>query len=217
MGSLAVDLALLCPALAFGLLVRPQQGLFRDWDVFAIPGTLLALTSAAGLARAIGALREPARVGVPAVAVAMLVAWLPLAHAHDTARGLARVRAFALEAPHRSDAERGKIWEFLGDRAASLGRWEDAARALREAVVDQPSPRLYSMLAMAEEANGRPEAAQEAWRMAWTRDPSDSIAALRLIAVALQRGDSTAARRSAEELLLLSPRNETARRVLGLP
>src|SRR5580765_345146 len=90
------------PFLGVLLFVHPQQGTFRDWDVFAPAGMALALLAA----WAVGEALRPARAWAlaPAVAAAAFaggVLWL--AHLHDTPEALARVHAWAAEPPHRAD------------------------------------------------------------------------------------------------------------------
>lgn len=211
----AVAWGVALPALLMALLVVPQQGIFRDWDDFALPGTVLAVFVAAAVARA--ALGALARVAAPVIACSMLAAFAGLLGAHDTERGLARVRAFLAEPPARGAVERGRLWEFLGDRAASLARWNDSAEALSMAVRTQPSPRLFSMLAIAEESRGHLEGAQHAWAMAAERYPSDTTAWKQLIQTSIRRSDMVEARRAARGLLQAAPDHPLARQVLGRP
>jgi len=204
-------------ALAMALLVHPQQGVFRDWDVFAVSGSVFAVLTAWALAAALGEPATSRRASAAVIWSAVLSAGLWLGQAADTDRGLARAIAFVHEPPKRSGYERGKTWEFLGDRFASLGRWEEAAVALDQAVVDQPSPRLFRMLGVAEAQRGRWEASEAAIFEAARRDPSDSTTWAVLVSTALTRGDSAVARAAAIELRKLSPHHPLVQRALGTP
>ncbi|MEO5619122.1 MAG: hypothetical protein ABIS67_15235 [Candidatus Eisenbacteria bacterium] len=214
---MVVDLATFVPALAMGLLVFPQQGLFRDWDVFAIPGTLLALATARRAAAWIGSEDRAARHAAPLVWSAVLGAGLWLLVGNDERRGHARVRAFATESPARDPVHTAKLWEFLGDRSAARGRWNDAAEALREAVIHQPSPRLFMMLSMAEAELGNLGAAEAALAEAAARDPSSASSWASWAMLALRRGNEEGAREAARGLQKLAPDHPLVKRVLGEP
>jgi tetratricopeptide (TPR) repeat protein len=221
----AVDLAAFVPALAMGLLVVPQQGLFRDWDVFAVPGTLLALATARRAAAWAGSgVAEPARAeagagaarrALPLLWSALLGAGLWLAAGYDERGGLARVRAFATESPARDPVHTAKLWEFLGDRAAALGHWDDAAGALREAVIHQPSPRLFMMLSMAESELGNLGAAEDALARAAERDPNVASSWAAWVLLSLRRGNEEGARTAALGLRRIAPDHPLVRQVLG--
>lgn len=203
------------PALAMLLAVQPQQGLFRDWDVFAIPGTLVAIATARRAARWIGSGERVAERLAPVLWAAVAGAGLWLMVGHDERAGLARVRAFVVEPPQRAEPVRGKLWEFLGDRAAELRRWDDAADALRHAVVYQPSPRLYQMLSMAESEVGHPEAAERAMELAARRSPGLVTAWAAWVLLSLQRGNTAGAREAARGLQRIAPDHPLVRQVLG--
>ncbi len=215
----ALTLALAVPAAAMALLVTPQQGLFRDWDVFAIPGTLLALATARRASRWAGgaAGEERGRRTAALLACAVLGAGLWLAVGHDERAGLARVRAFATRAPARDAAHVARLWEFLGDRAAARRRWEESAAALREAVLHQPTPRLYLMLSIAEAELGNLEAAERAIARAAERDSSVAGIWEAAVMLSLRRGNEEGARAAARGLARISPGHPLVRRVLGDP
>jgi len=210
-----VSVALFAPALAMLLLVTPQQGLFRDWDVFAIPGTLLALAAGRRVAAWVGDEAGAAARAVPVAWSAALGAGLWLLVASDPGSGLARVRDFANGPPARAPVHAAKLWEFLGDRAAALGRWDDAARDLRVAVVHQPSPRLAMMLSMAEAQLGNLGAAEAAAALAARRDPSSASAWAAWATLAIRRGNEQGAREAALGLARIAPGHPLVSRVLG--
>src|SRR5439155_12974957 len=97
---LGVLAASFVPAL---LIIEPQQGTFRDWDVFAPAGVAFSLLAAYGLGRALE--QAPARrwLAASALAVCALSSFQWLALNRDDARGLERVRAYLLERPGPED------------------------------------------------------------------------------------------------------------------
>ena len=200
--------------LASMLVIHPQQGLFRDWDVFAPVGVALALLAAFWIGEALGA--APGRAwlapGFALAAATTSAGWL-LSEA-DLARGLARVDAFTREPPPRAEVERAKALDFLGDRYAELGRWSEAAEALRRAVELAPSPRLLTAWAIAEGESGDLRAARDIYRQLVEREPGDLRGWAGLASSSSQLGDREEALRAARELLRREPGNRFARQML---
>jgi tetratricopeptide (TPR) repeat protein len=166
--------ALVIPQALIFVLVHPQQGVFRDWDVLAPAGVAIALALAwwTGLVLA-------ARPGRGALAAAITVSvtlaalqWL--LHGRDRERGLERVRAFAFEAPAHPDAERAAALDFLGNREAELGHWAEAASVFGEAVALAPSPRLLQTWGMALTQSSDFPGALEAYRQLTDRAPDQA-------------------------------------------
>ncbi len=202
----AVLAALAAPSLAALLVIHPQQGLFRDWDVFTPAGVALSMLAAWWIAATLEA--TPARTWLACTVACGVAApaaqWLM--HGADLERGLARAGAFAHEAPPRASAERGRLFDYLGDRNAELRRWDAAAAALREGVVVEPSPRLLTMWALAETERGDLDAAQRAYRVLVGRAPADTAGWAGLASVAFQRGDTAEAGRARRELVRIRAR-----------
>lgn len=193
------------------LFVHPQQGLFRDWDVFAPAGVGLSLWSAWALREVLP--RGPARQRL-ALAV-MMAAFVPslellLLH-HDVDRSLARVAAFMTEPPPRDPAERSKTWDYLGVRNYRLARWDAAASAFARAAETQPTPRMLVQWALAEAERGNLEGAADVFRRAIARDPESPFLRLGLANVAARLGHLAEARGALEEVLRRYPDNQQVR------
>ena len=203
--ELLVLLVLAAPFVVLMLLIHPAQGMFRDWDDFAETGIALSLLAAWVVAEALRATPREQWIAV-AVAVAVAMATIQwLAHQTDTPRGLARVRAFLEEPPPRTDAERGKTWDYLGVREYRLEHWDAAARAFGEAARTVPSPRILSEWAAAELQRGDYAAARTAYERVVARDSADVFAWTQLAGVAMQQGDTTTMRRAAVAILKVRP------------
>ena len=230
-GLLLVALAL--PFVAVMPLIHPAQGLFRDWDDFAATGVSVSLLTAWLTGRALERAGRRAWLGVTLslAVMAPTLQWLAL-HA-EVDRGLARVRAFMVEPPARSDAERGKTWDFLGIRSIRLagehlrrgapgddrvaaGYWAAADEALGRAAGTSPSPRILREWALARVMRGELRGAREIYRLMVTRDPASEPGWAGLANTSADLGDHDEARRAAGELLRLRPGDPAALRVLEL-
>jgi hypothetical protein len=228
-GLLLVALAL--PFLAVMPFIHPAQGLFRDWDDFAATGVSVSLLTAWLTGRALERAGRRAWLGVTLslAVMAPTVQWLVL-HA-DVDRGLARVRAFMVEPPARSDAERGKTWDFLGirnirlagerlrrgtpdDERAAVGYWAAADEALGHAAETSPSPRILREWALARAMRGDFRGAREIYRLVVRNDPASEPGWTGLANTSVNLGDREEARRAAGKLLRLRPRDPAALRVL---
>ena len=161
---------------AMMLLVHPQQGMFRDWDVFATLGVALSLLAALSIGEWLRAAPARAWLAVPVVATAALFTVQWLVHQADLDRGLARVHAFMDEPPARSELNAATTWQYLGIRNSRAERWEDAAVAYREAARHLPSPNILRQLGVAEERAGHLERARDVYRLMLSRNPSDDLA-----------------------------------------
>ncbi len=212
--ELAFLVVLALPFTALLATVHPAQGMFRDWDSFAEAGITLSLVAAWLVGEALRAAPAYAWVGVAAAlaAAAPGVQWL--AHQADVDRGLARVRAFLDEPPRRSEAERGKTWDYLGVRTFRLERWQAAREAFAHAAETQPSPRILTQWAMAATQAGDLAEAQRVYRRVLERDPDSRVGWLGLGAVSSRLGDFAEARRALQELIRRDPDNADARQTL---
>lgn len=208
-------LALLAlPFVAVMAFIHPAQGLYRDWDDFAATGVTLSLVAAWLVGTT---LKGSPRFGWLALAVTLGVAvpavqWLWV-HT-DTARGLARVRAFVSEPPQRTGAERGMTWDYLGIRNFRLQRYAEAQAAFTRAVETSPSPRILQEWAVAASMAGDLKTAQDAHRRLLAVSPDNTMGWLGLAAVSIKMGDMPEAKRAATRLLQLDPSSAEARAVL---
>jgi tetratricopeptide (TPR) repeat protein len=144
-------------------------------------------------------LAAPVTLGVAAAALQ----WL--AHFADLERGLGRVEAFMTEPPRRTDAERGKTWDYLGIRNLRIGRWEAAASAFAHAAETAPSPRILLEWGTAELRLRHWIEARDLFRRVIASSPREANAWQGLAAADLELGDRDEARRAAATLLSLRP------------
>ena len=195
-------------------LIHPPQGTFRDWDDFAPAGATLSLWTAVLLGVALRNRPRWQWLGVAAAlgAVAPTEQWL--AHQQDLDRGLARVEAYLAGPPSRPAAELGLTWDWLGIRAAQLGRWELAAQSLSRAAETTPSPRVLSEWGLAERERGNERHAQELFRRVTVLTPEEPNAWYRLAASSWRLGDYDECLRATLELQRLRPEDETVTHML---
>ena len=209
-----VLVACAAPFVAVLPVLRPAQGLFHDWDVFAPGLILVTLVIAWTLATLVRERPQLEWLGVSACAAAIAPMLLWLAHFHDLDRGLARVEAYLAGPPARTTREVLAAWEFLGFRELDMGRAEESAAAFARAASSAPSPRVLREWAVAEERRGRPEEARTIYRRLAERDPESVVAWTELVRLALAAGDLHEARAAAEAVLRIDPTNASARRLL---
>ena len=205
--------ALALPWAAMTLLIHPPQGMFRDWDNYAAAGASFAMIAAWLMAEALAAAPSWRWLALAAVlgAAAPTLQWLALNA--DLDRGLARVAAYLSEPPRRSDAERGRTWDFLGIRNAQLGRWDAAAEAMARAAETSPSPRVLLQWALAEQARGNSPVAREAFRKVTAINPGDARGWYGLAAESWRLGDYDECRRATQMLEQVSPGSREARQL----
>jgi hypothetical protein len=189
-------LSLAVPALLVMAVVFPQQGIFRDLDVFA-PWTLLLEAIAVGAlvarlpkggTRAVWLMRAALVVAAPGLALVATFA--------DPDAGLTRVRAYVTGPPHRDAPTRSLGWDFLIGPYVRRGRLDDAAACLREAIALAPHRRLFLTWALIEARRQHPDQVAVAYGGMTRRWPDDAIGWYGLAGARLVLGD-TAGRDSA--------------------
>jgi tetratricopeptide (TPR) repeat protein len=206
--------ALAAPALAAFPLLRPINGPFRDWDVFAPFAAGLAALAAWLAGHALQ--RAPARAWVaPAAALALAVPALQwVAHQADLPRGIARAEAFAVESPARSGNERALTWDYVGTRWNQVQNYGPSAAAFRRATEYAPSPRLLFQWALSEVMAGNPRGAIVAYHRHLEKDPASLPGWLGLAAAASRVPDFEESRRALHKVLELDPGNRDALAIL---
>jgi tetratricopeptide (TPR) repeat protein len=190
-------LAALALAFAPALLVaQPQQGLFRDWDVFTPAVLALALLASWRWARLLEA--TPARrwLHVPALGAAALPALLWLALYHDPEATLRRARAIAAGPPVREAAMRAQTWDYVGIVELRRRRWPQASDAFRASAAAEPQVRVERQWALAATLAGRYEEAERAYLELLERSPAQPTAWLGLAGVARRLGHASIAARA---------------------
>ena len=209
----AALLALALPLAGAMLAIHPQQGLFRDWDVFTTAGVSLSMLLACWVGTALAAPRMTwlavavtAGVGMPALQ------WLT--HNQDVDRALIRVEAFLSEPPARSAVDRTSGWDYIGITEFNRDHWSAAVRGFSRAAQTAPSPRILQQWALAETMNENLRAAQALYHRLTVLVPEDRSVWLGLAAVASRIPDPADSRRAARELLRLDPGNANALQIL---
>lgn len=182
------------------VLVHPQQGVFRDWDVLAPAAISLLLLVASGLGELLTRSARSRWLAVPVTVAVVVPALSWLIHFHDTGRGLRRVEAYAKEDRHVPDWVESWTWDFLTYRNMAQGRWREATDAAAQAARMAPHRRILLMWGMAATRAGDHDQARRAYRMLLTRVPDDPLAWLGLGGVAAREGDSLAVREALSRL-----------------
>ncbi|HET9327099.1 MAG TPA: tetratricopeptide repeat protein [Candidatus Eisenbacteria bacterium] len=201
------------PWIGMTLLIHPPQGMFRDWDNYSAAGIALSMIAAWLVVESGAHPRRPGLILAAALAAAgPSLSWLALNA--DVDRGLARIHAYLAEPPRRSDAERARVWDFLGIRNAQLARWDASAEAMARAAETAPSPRVLLQWALAEQARGRSATARDVFRRVTEIQPADARAWYGLAAESWNLGDYDECRRAALRLEQLSPGSPEARQLL---
>jgi hypothetical protein len=190
------------------LLIEPQQGIFRDWDVFAPAGLAISLLAADWIAA-----RVPATVGrswlaiaASTLAIASSLQWLVLNH--DAPRGLARVRAFLMEPPGPEAVDRPLVWDFLTQRSMRLGHWRQAIDAAAHAAADAPHRRILLMWALSATMAEDWPLADTVYTRLLAREPEDPLGWLGLAGIARRTGDRTTLSRAMAKLRSYPPNGE---------
>jgi len=123
------------------LLLRPQQGPFRDYDVYAGLALAWSYVAVAGLWQVARRGRRAGRALVALSLVSTLQASLGLLLvSNDVAATEARVRHALTLADPRRPGEAANMNYYLGLNAERRGEWPAAARAFRAAAELSPSP-----------------------------------------------------------------------------
>lgn len=164
--------ALVVPQLALLAFVRPQQGLFRDWDVFAPLGAALAALAARLVAAAVDARPGAAWLAIPValVAAASPVQWLALQS--DAPRALERAAAILEGPPARPAAERAAGFDHVGWSWLERGEAGRARVSFARSLEAAPNPIVRVHAGMAEALLGRHAEALEHYLAAVRLNPN---------------------------------------------
>ncbi len=152
---------------------HPQQGVYRDWDVFVPAGLTLTLCAAWTFARLAARAGDAARLAPAIAAAAAMPTLLLLAIAAVPELGIARVVAYAEGPPERSDTERGLAYEFVGQRHLRNRDYAAAAEALRRSVELLPQVRALHEWALAAALGGHHHEAMRAAERLNERQPQN--------------------------------------------
>jgi tetratricopeptide (TPR) repeat protein len=195
------------------LLVQPQQGIFRDWDVFAPAGLACSILTAFLAAEALERPEARRWLAAPLVALAVVSSFQWLAINRSAERGLARVRAYLSEPPGAEPMDRPLVWDFLTSRYIRLQRWPEAADAAAHAAELAPHRRILLMWGIAETMKGDHQAAAHVYRQLLARVPGDPLAWLGLAGAAYRIGDRAEFERALARLRAFGPDSREAREI----
>ncbi len=159
------------------LTIEPQQGSFRDLDVFVPSGALITCVAVWLL----GFVSESAsgrllRSAVLANSVMTILGYLLVMTI--PAFGLTRIERIAQGPPHRDPSVRAQLWETLGDRYTLDGDNAAALGAYRRALREVPSPRREMSALVTAAAVRDPEVLQSTSRLLLARDSLNIIGLL---------------------------------------
>jgi tetratricopeptide (TPR) repeat protein len=203
--------ALLAPPLLLLLLVRPQQGLFRDWDVFAITGVALAAWLATRIGDRLARERASAWLALPLLLAAAAPSAQWLAHQSDPDRALPRARALLLGPPVRLADERATGFDRLSLLYLWRGDAEHMAEACSLSVDAAPNPRVLAEWGMAETMRQRYDAAQSHYLRAVSLNPGFTMAWKGVAATSSALGDADRMEEAVRALDRLEPGGSTGR------
>jgi hypothetical protein len=208
-------LVLGAPFLLIALVLRPAQGIPRDFDVFAPAGVALGILAAARIARLWRVAPRTARFSTAILAGAFAPVLCVLLLQADLDRGLVRVNALADGPPLRSESERGLWREYLGARYHRAKRYRQAVAEFAQAAALAPSPNILAAWGVAARWAGDRDSEERAFTLLLERAPADRVAVrvaalTGLARIALERGEVTRADSLVTQALALDPQSADA-------
>jgi len=206
--------ALTLPLLAVVLLVEPQQGLIRDWDVFVPAGVALSALAAWCVAATLEAAPRAAWLALAAALVAAAPPVQLLAHQADTPRALARLESLLGGPPARGDAERAIGYDQIGAAYYARGQYDLAGDAYRRATALVPNAKFFTQWGMAATLAGRPSEALSHYLEAARIAPDQLLAWRGVAAASSALGDMPHMALAAAQLQRLDPGGPATRDAL---
>jgi len=197
--------ALALPPVALVFVVRPQQGLVRDWDVFAFAGSALAAVAAWRVARAFEARPAAHALALP---LALAAAWPALqwaALAGDPPRLFARVESIYTGPPVREREERAQGLAWLGMARYARGETAAARRLFELSSAVSPHPRMLVQWGILAQLADRPEEALGYFRRSAAINPGLAPAWQGIAETGAVLGDAAAVREAVAHLERLEP------------
>jgi tetratricopeptide (TPR) repeat protein len=158
--ALLLFAALALPPVLLVVLVPPQHGLPRDWDVFAFAGSALAAVAAWRVATIVAsAPREAQGAALAPAFVALLPALQWAALPADPVRFMARAESILESPPQRGDEERAQGLATLGLTRYTRGDPRGGRRLFLRSMAISPHPRRLVEWGTVANLSGRPEEA----------------------------------------------------------
>jgi hypothetical protein len=203
------------PFWLIALVLRPAQGIPRDFDVFASAGVALGVITAARFARLVRAAPATSRFSTAVVAGAVAPVLCVILLQADLGRGLVRVNALADGPPVRSESERGLWREYLGARYHRAHLYKEAVAEFAQAAALAPSPNILAAWGVAARWAGDVDSEERAFTLLLARAPADRVAVrvaalTGLARIAFERGDRAKAAGLVSQALALDPQSADA-------
>jgi len=152
--------AFVLPPVLLVVLVPPQQGLPRDWDVFAFAGAALAAVAAWRVASIVAVTpRDAQGASLAPALVALLPALQWAALPSDPVRFMSRAESILEGPPRRGDEERAQGLAALGLTRYTRGDEPGGRRLLLRSMAISPHPRRLVEWGTVANLYGRPEEA----------------------------------------------------------
>jgi len=204
------------PFWVIALVLRPAQGIPRDFDVFAPAGVALAVVVAARMARVWFVAPSAARFSGAVIAGAVVPVLLTLWLSAELTRGLVRVNALADGPPVRSESERGLWRQYLGARYHRAKHYKEATAEFAQAALLAPSPNILASWGVSARWAGDRESEERAFTILLQRAPADRIEMraagyTALARIAYERGEIEKAKSLLTQALQLDPQDPDAR------
>lgn len=203
--------ALVLPPLALLLVVQPQHELPRDWDVFALAGSVIAVVLAWRVADVLRAAPRARGLALPLALAAALPALQWVALQSDPERTWARAQAILIGPPPRRTEDVANGLGTLGMMRLGRGQPEKALVLFERSAEQAPNPRMFVQIGMAEAMLGHPEKAMERYRHAASLNPDLNAAWRGMAAAASALGDTASMREALTQLERLEPGSQTVR------
>ncbi len=215
----ALAAALVIPPLALLVLVPPQQGLFRDWDVFAFAGSVVAALLAWRFAAVLSATSRARSLAAAFGLASLLPALQWAAIQSDPPRLWARAESILVGPPFRETEERAQGLATLGLLRYARGQFADARRLFQRSLDLSPHPRMLVQWGILAGLSGHPDEAMGYYRRATQIRPDLASAWQGVAEVGITLGDAASVREAVTRLVELEPTNPAlpaAKQWLGL-
>lgn len=203
--------ALVLPQLALLLFVRPQQGLFRDWDVYVSAGIALSALVAWLVAEALDETPKAAWLALPVLLAASAPAVQWLAHQSDKPRALARCSDLLIGPPARPADVRASGYDHLGMMWMAAGDHPRADQAFQRSIEAAPNPRVLVEQGMNASLVGNYAAARDLYDRAVALNPDLTMGWKGLATCASALGDAAAMERALVGMHRLLPNDPLTR------
>jgi tetratricopeptide (TPR) repeat protein len=200
--------ALALPPLALMLVVLPQQGLPRDWDVFAFAGVALAAVVAWRVAAVLGAEPRARWLAIPLAVSAAVPALQFAALQTDSVRTWARAESMLIGPPERDASERARGLSTMGMMHYGRGDYPGALALFERSAEAAPNPRTYAEMGMALTMMERHQEALARYRHAVSLNPALVMGWRGVAAAASAVGDRESMLDAVRALERIEPQSE---------